>query len=177
MEKIQNLRGVLLLEGVLFVILGLAAIALPGLFTLGIELFIGWLFLIGGIVLAYRSFQSRQSSSFLTSLLTSIFYIIFGGLLVWYPLTGIVSLTIMLAVFFLIDGIAKIALSLGARNLQGWAWILFSGLLSLGMSAIIFAGLPGTAIWVLGLLVGINILFFGISLLTISNKIPKQTKA
>lgn len=167
MDKIQNIRGVLLFEGILFILLGMAAIAVPGIFTLGIELLLGWIFLIGGVIQLYRSFKSRNGSGFVPSILTALFYIIFGVLLLAFPITGIVSLTILISAAFLIDGLGKTALAIQARPFEGWGWILFSGLLSLAMALIIISGLPGTAAWVIGLLVGINMLFFGFSLLAI----------
>lgn len=174
MEKIQNIRNVLLWEGILFILLGVAAIAIPEVFTLGIELLLGWIFLIGGVVQLYRGFKSRHSASFAPVLISALFYILFGVLLIAYPITGVVSLTILIAIAFFIDAVSKIALAFRSRPLQGWGWFLFSGVLSLLMAVIIIGGLPNTAVWVIGLLVGINMLFFGFSLLAIRTGVPKN---
>lgn len=157
-----------LFEGIIFILLGILAIALPNFATLSVELFIGWLFLLGGIVQAYRVFQSRGRNDFWLSLISPILAIIVGLLLLAYPLTGILTLTFLLAIYFLIEGIAKIAVSLKLKPLKSWGWMLLSGLLSIALGAIIFAGWPGTAVWVLGLLVGINMLFFGWALVWLS---------
>lgn len=156
-------RRILIFEGIIFLILGILALILPGLFTLGIELMIGWLLIIGGFVQGYRSLKSRHAPGFWPSILSAILYILVGGLLVLYPLSGMITLTILLAAFFVIEGIAKIFLGFQLRNFPSWGWIVFSGFASLAMAVIIWAGWPLTAIWVIGLLVGINLLFAGLA--------------
>jgi uncharacterized membrane protein HdeD (DUF308 family) len=90
-------------------------------------------------------------------------------LLLW-PLTGTVSLTLVLIAFFVVEGIASIMYAIEHRNqLTGrWAWMLISGIIDLILAGIIFAGLPGTAVWALGLLVGINMVFGGAALIGIA---------
>lgn len=150
-----------LFEGIIFILLGILAVALPNFATLSVEMFIGWLFLLGGILQGYRVFQSRGNKDFWIALISPILAIIVGILLLAYPLTGILTLTLLLGIYFLIEGIVKIVISWRLKPLKPWGWVLFSGLLSLVLGVIIFTGWPGTATWVIGLLVGINMLFFG----------------
>lgn len=173
MEALRNHRNLLLFEGVIFVILGFLAVALPGISTLSAELFIGWLLVFGGAVQLYRAIQGRHAPGFIGSLLTSLLYLIFGILLVLYPVAGIFSLTILLIIFFIAEGIAKIILGLQLRPFRRWGWFLLNGVLALIMAFIIWAGWPGTAFWVLGLLVGINMIFFGLSLIFLALGIPR----
>lgn len=175
MEVLSKNRGLLIFEGIVFILLGFLAVALPGISTLSTEIFIGWLLLIGGAVQAYRSFKARQGEGFIGSLLVSLMYIIFGILLLVYPIAGIISLTLVLTFFFIVEGISKIFLGFQMRANSLWGWFIFSGLISLAMAFIIFAGWPGTAFWVLGLLVGINMIFFGTTLLLFAYSIPKET--
>jgi uncharacterized membrane protein HdeD (DUF308 family) len=175
MEVLSKNRNLLIFEGIVFLLLGILAVALPGISTLSMELFIGWLLLIGGVVQAYRSIKARHADGFVGSLLMSLIYIVFGLLLLVYPLAGIISLTLLLTFFFIVDGISKIILGIQMRSSSSWGWFIFSGIISLAMAYIIFAGWPGTAFWVLGLLVGINMIFFGLSLLTFTAAIPKTT--
>lgn len=173
MGEVGRFRSVLYFEAVLFILLGLAAIAVPQFFTLGIELLIGALFLAAGIVQFIRLFQSSDAPGFWASFFSAALNLILGGLLLFYPVTGIISLTYLLILYFLIDGVTKLYYSFEVKPRENWGWILVSGLLSLILAGIIFSGLPGTAVWVLGLLVGINMLFFGIAIASLASSLPK----
>ncbi len=175
MDILQKNRKLLIFEGIIFTLLGCLAVALPVISTLSIEMFIGALFIFGGIFQALRSFKTQQSQGFLGSFLISLVYIVFGCLLLFYPLAGVISLTIMLMFFFIVEGISKIFLAFQMRPLKQWLWFLMSGVISLIMAFIIFSGWPGTAFWVLGLLVGINMIFFGISLFFFGLSLPKSS--
>lgn len=168
MDIIRKNRTLFAIEGFLFIILGLLAIALPGISTLGVELMVGWLFLIGGLIQGVRTFKAHNLPGFYPSLLSATLSIFIGILLLAYPLTGVLTLTILLITFFLIEGIAKIALAFQLRDLDNWGWLAVSGALALILAAIIWSGWPGTAAWVIGLLVGINMLFFGFTLLSMA---------
>ncbi len=166
-EYLQNHRGLVIFEGILFTLLGMLAVALPGISTLSTELFLGWLIFFSGVIQAYRTFKTRSSQGFYGSLITSILYIIFGVLLVLNPIAGVISITILLALFFILEGISKIYFAFELRHFHQWGWFIVSGLLSIAMAVIIWAGWPSSAFWVLGLLVGINLIFFGLSLLSL----------
>lgn len=173
METIQP-RTLLIVEGVIFTILGFLAVALPGISTLSVELFIGWLLVFAGAVQLFRTLKAgRQATGFVGTLLTSILYIIFGILLLVFPVQGILSLTFLLSLFFIVEGIAKIVLGFQLRPVPRWGWFILNGILALIMAFIILVGWPGTAFWILGLLVGINMIFFGISLIFLGVATPR----
>ena len=90
-----------------------------------------------------------------------------GIVLIGWPLSGAVSLTLVAIVFFAVEGFATIMYALEhKRELSGrWGWMLVSGIVDLFLAAVIFAGLPGTAAWAIGLLVGINMMFGGVALI------------
>lgn len=175
MELLQNQRNLLLFEGIIFTLLGLLAVALPGISTLSTELFIGWLLFFSGCVQLYRTFKTRGARSFIGSLLTGLVYIVFGILLVLYPVAGIFSLTIMLTIFFIAEGIAKIILGMQLHPFRRWGWFLLNGVLALVLAYLIWSGWPSSAFWVIGLLVGINMIFFGISLIFLALGMPKAS--
>jgi uncharacterized membrane protein HdeD (DUF308 family) len=156
-----------LVEGIILVILGLAAIAIPPIATLAVELLFGWLFLISGIVGAITIFMMRQAPGFWWSLVSAILAVLAGVVLLLWPLSGVVTLTLVLIIFFIIEGVASIMFALEhKRELSGrWGWMLASGVIDLILASIILAGLPGTAAWALGLLVGINMVFGGTALI------------
>jgi uncharacterized membrane protein HdeD (DUF308 family) len=159
-----------LVEGIVLVILGLLAIVVPPLATVAVEIFIGWLFLISGVAGLITTFGARHAPGFWWALLSAVLAIAAGIVLLAWPLSGVVTLTLLLIVFFTIEGVLSIMYALEhKRELTGqWGWMLVSGIIDLVLAAIIFAGLPGTAAWALGLLVGINMLFGGTSLIAIA---------
>jgi uncharacterized membrane protein HdeD (DUF308 family) len=156
-----------LIEGVILVVLGLAAIVIPPIATLAVELLFGWLFLISGIVGAITTFMMRQAPGFWWSLVSAILAIAVGVMLLVWPLSGVLTLTLVLVAFFIIEGVASIMFALEhKRELTGrWGWMLASGIIDLILAAVIIAGLPVTAAWALGLLVGINMVFGGTALI------------
>jgi uncharacterized membrane protein HdeD (DUF308 family) len=159
-----------LVEGIVLVVLGLIAIVLPPIATLAVEILFGWLFLISGILGLIMTFWMRQAPGFWWSLLSAVLGIAAGIVLLAWPLSGVLSLTLILIVFFTIEGIASIMFALEhKRELSGrWGWMLASGIVDLIVAAIIFIGLPGTAAWAIGLLVGINMVFGGSALIAMA---------
>jgi uncharacterized membrane protein HdeD (DUF308 family) len=156
-----------LIEGIILVVLGLAAIVIPPIATLAVELLFGWLFLISGIVGGITTFMMRQAPGFWWSLVSAILAIAVGVMLLLWPLSGVLTLTLVLVAFFIIEGVASIMFALEhKRELTGrWGWMLASGIIDLILAAVIIVGLPVTAAWALGLLVGINMVFGGTALI------------
>ena len=157
-------------EGIVLVILGLAAVAIPALATLAIEILVGWIFLISGVVGLITTLRMRQAPGFWWSLVSAILGIAAGAVLLLQPLSGILSLTFILIVFFLVEGGASILFALEhKRELSGrWGWMLVSGIVDLILAAIILSGLPGIATWAIGMLVGINMVFGGVALIAMA---------
>ena len=155
------------MEGIILIILGAAAIVVPPLATLAVDIFLGWLFLISGVVGLISTLWLRHAPGFWWSLLSAALAIAAGVLLLGWPRSGVVSLTLVAVVFFVIEGVASIMFALDhKRALSGrWGWMLFSGITDLVLAGIIVVGLPGTAYWAIGLLVGINMVFGGIALI------------
>ena len=156
-----------LVEGILLLVLGAAAIIVPVIATLAFTLFIGWLFLISGVVGLITTFWMRNAPGFWWSLLSGVVGIAAGIVLILWPISGTVSLTLLLIAFFLVEGIVTLMYAFEHRaQLSGrWGWMLASGIVDLILAGIIFAGLPETATWALGLLVGINLLFGGVAMI------------
>src|SRR5580704_12202946 len=156
-----------LIEGIVLIILGAAAIILPQVATLAFTLVIGWLFLISGGVGLVTTFWMRNAPGFWWALLSAVIGIAAGIVLIRWPISGTVSLTLVLIAFFIIEGIVTLMYAFEHRaQLSGrWGWMLASGIVDLILAGIIFAGLPETATWALGLLVGINLLFGGTAMI------------
>jgi uncharacterized membrane protein HdeD (DUF308 family) len=158
----------LLIEGVILVLLGAAAIVIsPQIATLAVVILFSWLFLISGVVGLITTFMMRQAPGFWWSLFSAILAIGAGIVLIGWPASGAQSLTLLLIFFFILEGVATIMYALDhRRELSGrWGLLLMSGIVDLILAAILLAGFPGTAQWALGLLVGINMLFGGAALI------------
>jgi uncharacterized membrane protein HdeD (DUF308 family) len=159
-----------LFEGALLLVLGVVAVIVPPLATLAVTILFGWLFLISGVMGLLTSFWMRAAPGFWWSLISAALGVVVGGLLLAQPITGAISLTLLLIAFFAVEGIVSIMFALDhKRELSGqWGWMLASGVVDLVLSVILLAGLPGTAAWALGLLVGINMVFGGIALIAMA---------
>ena len=156
-----------LFEGILLAILGLAAMILPPLASLAVTIFLGWMFLISGIGGLIVTYWARNMPGFWWSLISAALAVLAGMLLLARPMQAVLTLTIVVGAYFLAEGVASIMYALEhRRELTGrWSWILVAGLMDILIAFIVIAGLPGSAEWVLGLLVGINLLFGGATLI------------
>jgi uncharacterized membrane protein HdeD (DUF308 family) len=159
-----------LIEGIVLVVLGLLAIVVPPIATLAVEILFGWLFLVSGVLGLITTFWMRNAPGFWWSLLSAALGIAAGLVLLARPISGVLTLTLILIVFFTIEGVASIMYALEhKRELTGrWGFMLASGVVDLIVAAIILMGLPGTAAWAIGLLVGINMVFGGSALVAVA---------
>jgi len=162
--------GLFLSEGIILVILGIIALVVPVMATFAVEIVIGWVVLLSGIVGLISTFRMRSAPGFWWSLFSAALGIAAGVILLAWPLSGVFSLTLILTVFLLFEGVASIMLALHhRRNASGnWGMLLASGIIDLILAAFIFLGLPGTAVWILGLVVGVNMLFGGSALISMA---------
>lgn len=159
-----------LIEGVILVVLGLAAVMLPLIATIAIALVVGWIFLLSGVVGLLATFRMRSAPGFWWSLLSGILGVVAGIVLLRWPLRGAFSLTLILTLFLVLEGVVSIMFALEhKRELSGrWGVMLVSGVVDLILAGIISAGLPGTAAWAIGLLVGVNMVFGGSALIAMA---------
>ncbi|HTJ01414.1 MAG TPA: HdeD family acid-resistance protein [Methylovirgula sp.] len=156
-----------LAEGILLVILGFGAIIVPPLAGIFATVFLGWLFLMAGVVGLVATFRERGAPGFWWSLLSATAALAAGILLLWNPLHGLATLTYVLIAFFIADGVLLIIMAIEhRRELSGrWEWMLFNGVLDIVLALVIISGLPHSLLWALGLLVGIDLVFGGASLI------------
>ena len=153
--------GWFLALGIGLIIAGIAAIAFPFISTIAAKVMLGWLFLIGGVLMIIHAFQAPGWSGFLWELLIGVLYVVVGGYLAFFPLTGLLTLAIVLAALFIAEGIFEIVMAYRVSPHEGWVWLLLSGIAAIAVGVLIALGLPGSATWALGLLAGINLLFSG----------------
>ena len=159
----------LTVEGVLLIVLGIAAVAMPLLAGLAASLVFAWILILTGVVGLVSAFAGRDHSHFGWSLASALIALVIGVILLVYPLAGAVALTIVIGAYLLLDGVTLIGLALDHRRRATgpWAWLLVSGLIDIVLAAIIFfMNAIGSAVFV-GIIVGISLIFAGIALLLV----------
>ena len=156
-----------LFEGIVLVVLGLAAVVVPPLAGIATTIFLGWLLLIAGFVGFLSTFKSKSAPGYWWSFLSALVAIVAGGMLLWYPVQGLVTLTYVLIGYLLVDGLLTIILAISHhRELsRRWEWMLVNGVVDFILAGIIFAALPGAFAWALGLIIGIDLIFGGTALI------------
>ena len=157
-----------LFEGIFFILLGLCAIIIPQFFTVVIVILLGWLIVLGGVIHVSRALFFRDMPGFGLWLGLGILQMVVGYLLIADPIAGVLTLTMMMTLFFAFEGIIKIYLALMMRPLPQWNFMLFSGVTALLFAAIILTFWSETEHWLLGLFLGINMMMLGGSMVKMS---------
>lgn len=177
-QSMHDHWGLFLAEGIILCVLGFGAIVVPPIAGLAATIFLGWLFLVAGLVGVFFTFRARSAPGFGWSLLSAIAALFAGAFLLWNPFQGLATLTFVLVAYFIVDGGAIIFLAVAhRRELSGkWEWMLLNGVVDLILAGIIISGFPGTLVWALGLLVGIDLLFGGAALIAMASEARKSDK-
>ena len=159
-----------LVEGLILLALGVIAIVVPPIATIAVEVVIGWRVLVSGIIGLATTIKARGAPGFGWSLISAVLGIVVGVVLLAWPLSGALTLTMILTAFLFIEGIVSILYALDHRRdlTPRWSFMLVSGVVDILLAGMIFAGLPATAAWAIGLLVGINLLFGGVALIAMA---------
>lgn len=158
-----------LFEGILLLIIGLAAILLPLLASITFTILLGWLFVIAGGAGVVFSIWARKAPGFWWSLISATLALVAGAILIAMPLQGTLTLTFIVGVYFLAEGVATIMYAFQHRGQMSgrWGWMLAAGIADILVAFIIISGWPGT-VWAIGLLIGINLVFGGTSLIAMA---------
>ena len=166
-------------EGVILIILGILAVLAPFVAGVATTLFIGWLFLFAGVAGLIFTYKERAAPGFWWALLSSAVAVLAGLSLLANPIVGLFSLTFVLIAYFLIDGVLTILLGLEYRRdlSDRWVWVVISGVIDLILAALLISGLPGTALWAVGLIVGIDLAFGGASIIGLALAAHKAAEA
>ena len=152
-----------LFQGIVMVILGILAVAAPAWASVAVDIYIGWLFLLSGLIGAAAMFSAGNVSSFLWTFVTALLSIAVGVMLLWKPAEGTISLTMVLTAFLVFEGVFQTAASFGYRDTipGSWGWMLVSGLSDLLLAGLIIWAWPDSAVWTLGIVVGVNLITSG----------------
>ncbi len=159
----KSFRKPLIIVGSLLFILGLLGVIFPNLFSLAISIYLGWLMLFAGLIWLYYSFKLHVHS--FSSWIKPIILLVAAGLWLFYPVAGIAALTLLIAFYIFSDAFGSFAMAFERRGNNGWGWMLLNGIISLLLGILILFGWPATSIFILGIFVGISLLFDGIALI------------
>jgi len=156
--------GSLRLQGGLIVLLGIIAIVLPVVSTLALTVVLGVVLVIAAVAEGSRALRAWGQQGVGMALLLAAVAGIAGLLVLIDPFTGALSLAVVIGVYMVVSGVAKARFAWALRPHAGWSWMAFSAALSIVLGIVILAGLPFTALWVPGTLLGIELVFFGMAL-------------
>lgn len=153
-----------LLEAALLIVAGVFALIFPVVSSAAFVLILGWLLIISGVVQAIGLISGRSATHFWSQLISVVLGILIGALLLRDVGQGMAVISLLLIIFFMMEGVSKIIFALTVRPLPNWGWVLASGLLGVALAAMLWASMPVTAFWLIGLMLGINLIGEGLSL-------------
>jgi uncharacterized membrane protein HdeD (DUF308 family) len=168
----QNINsGWLIALAVLTIVLGMVTIAYPLFATIVSTLVFGWVFVIAGITQIVYAFQSKGAGQIFGKLILGLLYLLAGIFVLANPLVGSLSLTVVIGVTIFVQGIIQTSMAFQLRRSSpNWGWMLASGIAGIILGILIGSNIPATAPWLLGTLVGINLLFDGVWMLTLPSE-------
>jgi uncharacterized membrane protein HdeD (DUF308 family) len=163
-EVVRRYSTWYLIQGVLMVLAGIVALVYPFVSTVALVVVLGWLLIFSGIVQGISLIGAQNVPNFWLQLVSVVLSIIVGVLFLRRPGEAVVTLTLLLIVFFMVEGFAKLLFSLTIRPLPNWGWVFASGIIGILLSIYLLANLTTTAVWLLGVLLGIQLIFEGVAL-------------
>jgi uncharacterized membrane protein HdeD (DUF308 family) len=153
-----------LIQSALMILAGILALVYPVVSSVGVVFLLGWLLIISGVVQGISLVDVRNVPHFWLQLVSVVLSVIVGVLLLRHPGEGLLTLTLLLIVFFIVEGISKVIFSLTVRPFPNWGWVLASGIVGILLALYLWANLPITAVWLLGVLLGIQLICEGAAL-------------
>ncbi|MEA2181965.1 MAG: hypothetical protein QOK16_1076 [Solirubrobacteraceae bacterium] len=172
-SDVKKARRWLVITGILGILAGVAAIIVPPVATLTITLFIGWILVFSGVVMAVHSWTLRAAGRTWERALQALLALVIGVYMVLFPGSGALSLTLLLVIWFAGSGVLQLIAARRLRGLPGAGWLVFGGVLGIVLAALIAMDLPSSAEWAIGLLVGINLVFWGVRALVAASLLKR----
>ena len=159
--------------GILLIVIGLAAIAVPFLAGVAASLLFGWLLVIAGIAHLVYAWSERRAGAVLWQILIGAVYLIAALYMLVFPIAGVATLTLVVAFYIVAEGAFEVAVFVRLRRLHGAAWFLLNGLVSLLLGGLILFYWPFGSLWAVGTLMGISLLLGGIARITLPMSSPR----
>ena len=161
LDEAKKNSGFLIFLGVLTVIFGVVAIGSPLITGVAVAVFVGFLLLASGVARIVHAFKSKQWGTGFWGTVIGLLGVVAGLMMIFRPMVGLVTMTMLLAIYFLVDGISEIIAAFRIKPDQGWGWVLFNGIIAVLLGFMIWRQWPVSGAWAIGLLVGIHILMTG----------------
>jgi uncharacterized membrane protein HdeD (DUF308 family) len=174
---VRQASTVSILWGVLLIVCGILAIASPLLAAVAVSAFVAWLIVVAGVVHLILAFRVHGAGSMIWKLLVALAYLFFGGYLIAHPLLGVTSLTLLLAVLFLVEGVLDIVMFFRMRSLRGSTWVLIDAIITLALGLMIYMQWPTSSVWAIGTLVGVSLIISGFSRVMLSLAVRRTVAA
>ena len=160
---VKKATGWFIAIGVLFIVLGIFAIAEPFAAGLGVTLLVGWLLVIGAVAHFFAAFKGGGAKHVLLQVLVGIVYLIGGLYFLTHTIMGVSTLTLLLSGVILAEGVLEVVAYFRLRSMHGASWMLLNGVVTLLLGGLIWFHWPSSTVWAIGTLVGVNLLMTGIS--------------
>jgi len=163
-----------LVQGGLMILAGILALVYPAISSVAVVFFIGWLLIFSGIFQGISLIGARQVPHFWLQLISVALFIVVGALFLRNPGESLLTLTLLLIVFFLIEGISKVIFALTIRPFPNWGWVLVSGIVGILLAFYLWASIPVSAAWLLGVLLGIELICEGAAITHLAWQVRKS---
>jgi len=172
-EMVRQASTVSVLWGVLLIVFGMVAVGEPLLAAVAVNALVGWLIILAGVVHLVLGFRAHGAGSMIWKLLVGVAYLCFGGYVILHPVLGVISLTLLLASLFVIEGVLDFVLFAKMRPMHGASWVLLDGIVSVLLGGLIYLQWPSSSAWAIGTLVGISMIFSGVARVMMSLAVRK----
>jgi len=172
-DLVRRASTLSILWGVSLICLGMLAVAVPMVAAVAVNVLVAWLIVLAGIVHFVVAFHSREAGSVIWRLLVGLAYVCFGVYLIARPALGVASLTLLLASLFLVEGIFNIVLFFRAPSIVRSSWFLLDGIVTLLLGLMIYMQWPSSSAWAIGTLVGVSLIFSGVTRVMVSVAVRK----
>jgi len=177
LEAVKKVSTWSVVWAILLIICGMLAIGSPEVAAVAASIILAWLIIFAGIVHVVIAFQAHRGGSLVWKLLVGIAYILFGGYLLVHPVLGVASLTLVIAILFLVEGILDIILFFKMRAERGSGWVLFDALITILLGLLIYIHWPSSSAWAIGTIVGVSMIMSGWTRLMLSLAVRKAVIA
>jgi len=173
----KEVTGATIGWAVVMILLGIVAVVLPLATGMAVSVVVSWLIVFGGLAYLASAFASRNAGAFIWRMLIGVVYVIGGGYLAFHPGLALESLTFVLAVIFVMEGVLELITFFQFRSYSGSGWVLFDALITMSLAYMIARPWPSSSTWAIGTILGINLIFSGFSVLMYSLTARKTMEA
>ena len=173
---IKEVTGASIGWGLIMIVLGILAVVLPLATGTAVSVVVSWLIVIAGLAYLASAFAGRNAAAFLWRMLIGLVYIFGGGYLALHPGLALQAFTVVMGLIFAFEGLLEVVLFFRFRGYVGSGWILFDGLMTLALAVLIVGPWPSSSSWAIGIILGINLIFTGVTVLMYSLLARKTLK-